>query len=117
MPRARDSRPRPAGPAGWHGPAGDRDAVAVARFHIHPADQIRAARDRTEVCLIAPDGETWLFSCRDGEVVVEEDIFFADPSGVRASSQLERHFRSRRHSRKSSGFCPTPRLTVGCKLR
>ncbi|WP_407065184.1 heparinase II/III family protein [Ensifer sp. LC499] len=62
-------------------------AVAIARFHIHPAVAIRPNNAR-EVFLTAPDGEAWLFACQDGELAVEEDIFFADPSGIRASSQL-----------------------------
>lgn len=62
-------------------------AVAVARFHIHPAVTIRQNNGR-EIYLTAPDGEVWLFACQDGELAVEEDIFFADPSGIRASSQL-----------------------------
>ncbi len=35
----------------------------------------QASRER----LTAPDGEIWLFACQDGELAVEEDIFFADP--------------------------------------
>ena len=62
-------------------------ATAVARFHIHPAVGIRQNNAR-EIFLTAPDGEIWLFACQDGELAVEEDIFFADPSGIRASSQL-----------------------------
>lgn len=62
-------------------------AVAVARFHIHPAIGIRR-HGESEVYLSAPDGEAWLFACRDGELAVEEDVFFADPSGARASSQI-----------------------------
>ncbi|MNL42824.1 hypothetical protein D3C87_1653060 [compost metagenome] len=61
--------------------------MAVARFHIHPAVTIRQNNGR-EIYLTAPDGEIWLFACQDGELAVEEDIFFADPSGIRASSQL-----------------------------
>ncbi|WP_043623733.1 heparinase II/III family protein, partial [Ensifer sp. ZNC0028] len=66
--------------------AGDT-GVAVARFHIHPAVAIRQNSAR-EIFLTAPDGEIWLFACQDGELAVEEDIFFADPSGIRASQQL-----------------------------
>jgi uncharacterized heparinase superfamily protein len=62
-------------------------AVAVARFHIHPAIGLRQS-SKSEVYLSAPDGEAWLFACRDGELGIEEDVFFADPSGVRASSQI-----------------------------
>jgi uncharacterized heparinase superfamily protein len=63
------------------------EAIAVARFHIHPAVGIRQNSAR-EIFLTAPDGEIWLFACQDGELAVEEDIFFADASGIRTSSQL-----------------------------
>jgi uncharacterized heparinase superfamily protein len=62
-------------------------AIAVARFHVHPAIGMRQ-RSEDEIYLSAPDGEAWLFACRDGELAIEEDVFFADPSGVRASSQI-----------------------------
>ncbi len=68
-------------------PSPAHTAVAVARFHVHPAITLRK-NNAHEVFLTAPDGETWLFSCRDGEVEIEEDVFFADPSGVRRSSQV-----------------------------
>ena len=68
-------------------PENDDDAAAVARFHIHPAIGMRR-HSESEIYLTAPDGETWLFACRDGALAIEEDIFFADPSGVRASSQI-----------------------------
>ncbi|HXV29738.1 MAG TPA: heparinase II/III family protein, partial [Sinorhizobium sp.] len=62
-------------------------AIAVARFHVHPAIGMRQ-HSASEIYLSAPDGEAWLFACQDGELAIEEDIFFADPSGVRASSQV-----------------------------
>ncbi len=62
-------------------------AIAVARFHVHPAIGMRR-HSENEVYLTAADGEAWLFACRDGALAIEEDIFFADPSGVRASSQI-----------------------------
>jgi uncharacterized heparinase superfamily protein len=68
-------------------PAETNPAVAVARFHIHPAISLRQ-HSPNEVYLAAPDGESWLFTCRDSEVTIEEDIFFADPSGVRKTSQI-----------------------------
>jgi uncharacterized heparinase superfamily protein len=68
-------------------PENDDDATAVARFHIHPAIGMRR-HSESEIYLTAPDGEGWLFACRDGALAIEEDIFFADPSGVRASSQI-----------------------------
>jgi uncharacterized heparinase superfamily protein len=64
---------------------------AVARFHIHPQIEIRAV-DEHEVRLVAPDGETWALSTLDAAIRVEEDVFFADPSGIRASQQLELNF-------------------------
>jgi uncharacterized heparinase superfamily protein len=69
---------------------GDR-GVAVARFHIHPSIEIKRI-DAKEVHLVAPDNETWSFSCVDVEILIEEDVFFADPSGIRRSKQLELTF-------------------------
>ncbi len=64
---------------------------AVIRFHIHP--QIDLVKiDAHEVHLIAPDGETWKFSTLDTQIRVEDDVFFADPSGIRPSRQLELGF-------------------------
>ncbi|PTM96071.1 heparinase II/III family protein [Mycoplana dimorpha] len=67
-------------------PKGGRD-VAVVRFHVHPAIRI-FPMNQHEVRLAAPDGESWTFSCLDAVVVEEDDVFFADPSGVRAARQL-----------------------------
>ncbi|MBL0374132.1 heparinase II/III family protein [Rhizobium sp. KVB221] len=66
--------------------------TAVIRFHIHPQVDIRPV-SRHEVRLVAPDGETWLFSTADTEIDIEDDVFFADPSGIRASRQIELSFR------------------------
>lgn len=63
------------------------DDVAVVRFHIHPAIRIVPAGPN-EIRLVAPDGEAWALTCLDTPVVEEEDVFFADPSGVRAARQL-----------------------------
>lgn len=72
-------------------PVEGTNAHAVARFHIHPAIQIRKV-DKHEALLVAPDGQTWSFSCIDVPVVVSEDVFFADPSGIRTSRQIELSF-------------------------
>lgn len=61
--------------------------VAVVRFHIHPTIQLYRASS-TETRLVAPDGEAWALTCVDVPVEEDEDVFFADPSGVRASRQL-----------------------------
>lgn len=68
-------------------PKPNNDAIAVARFHVHPSVTLRQ-HGVHEIYLSAPDGETWLFTCRDGEAVIEEDIFLADPSGIRKSFQI-----------------------------
>ncbi|WP_377292533.1 heparinase II/III family protein [Rhizobium sp. SG2393] len=60
---------------------------AVARFHIHPAITLRR-RGESEVLMSAAEGEVWAFSCRDGLLDIEEDVFFADPSGMRTSQQI-----------------------------
>ena len=59
----------------------------MVRFHIHPAIQIYPATEN-EARLVAPDGEAWALTCLDVPVEEEEDVFFADPSGVRPSRQL-----------------------------
>ena len=61
--------------------------IAVVRFHIHPTIQLyRASVNETR--LVAPDGEAWAMTCLDVPLEEEEDVFFADPSGVRTSRQL-----------------------------
>jgi uncharacterized heparinase superfamily protein len=72
-------------------PPADAQTTAVARFHIHPQIEIREV-DHHEVRLLAPDGESWVLSTSDTEIRVEDDVFFADPSGIRASRQIELHF-------------------------
>jgi uncharacterized heparinase superfamily protein len=61
---------------------------AVIRFHIHPQIDIKTV-DKHEVRLVAPDGESWTLSSLDVEIAIEDDVFFADPSGIRASKQIE----------------------------
>jgi uncharacterized heparinase superfamily protein len=61
--------------------------IAVVRFHIHPSIHVHKSRPE-EARLVAPDGESWTLTCLDVPVEEEEDLFFADPSGVRASRQL-----------------------------
>lgn len=68
-------------------PAGTAALQTEARFHLHPAIKLRQ-HSANEIYMTAPDGESWLFSCHDAPVSIEEDIFFADPSGVRKSQQL-----------------------------
>lgn len=73
-------------------PAQTDTGAAVARFHIHPAISVRTAGEH-EVFLKAPDGETWLLSSIDNDIVLEDDVFFADPSGMRRSQQLTISFK------------------------
>lgn len=69
-------------------PQSGNQAHAVARFHIHPAIIIEQT-GKNEVRLNAPDGEVWTVSCIDAPIQIEESVFFADPSGIRLSHQLE----------------------------
>ena len=61
---------------------------AVARFHVHPSIDLTPS-GTDAVLLKAPDGETWLFSAPGENVVISEDIFFADSSGIRRAEQIE----------------------------
>src|SRR3546814_676309 len=60
---------------------------AIARFHVHPAITL-SAPDAESVLMTASDGETWQFSAPGIGVQIEEDIFFADASGLRRSQQI-----------------------------
>ncbi|WP_245366939.1 MULTISPECIES: heparinase II/III family protein [Rhizobium/Agrobacterium group] len=60
---------------------------AVLRFHVHPAILLQRLQEDT-IRLAAPDGETWLFSVPGQTVQIDEDVFFADVSGMRASQQM-----------------------------
>lgn len=66
---------------------------AIARFHIHPSITIDRL-DQRSVRLVAPDGESWTFTIPSGELVLAEDVFFADVSGIRPSQQIEVAFQA-----------------------
>lgn len=70
---------------------GGEKITAVARFHVHPSINLQQT-EQESVVLMAPDGETWLFSAPGNEVLISEDVFFADPSGVCTSDQIEINF-------------------------
>jgi uncharacterized heparinase superfamily protein len=72
-------------------PAADAEEQAVIRFHIHPQIDIKTV-DKHEVRLVAPDGESWTLQSLDVEIAIEDDGFFADPSGIRASKQIALNF-------------------------
>jgi uncharacterized heparinase superfamily protein len=82
--RGKDRLKTPAGAD----PERSAEDQAVIRFHIHPQIEIKPV-DKHEVRLVAPDGESWTISALDTEVTIEDDVFFADPSGIRASKQIE----------------------------
>lgn len=62
--------------------------IGSARFHIHPSIAISQAREDA-ITLTAPDGETWSFTSPGNEILIGEDVFFADASGVRGSELIE----------------------------
>jgi len=64
---------------------------ASARFHIHPSI-VLMQKEIDSVVMTAPDGETWMFSSPGNDVLIGEDVFFADASGVRASELIEVSF-------------------------
>ena len=73
-------------PDGAGGKAG-RSVPGTLRFHVHPAILLQRLQTDT-IRMAAPDGETWLFSVPGQTVEIEEDVFFADVSGMRASQQM-----------------------------
>nr|WP_246719115.1 heparinase II/III family protein [Rhizobium rhizoryzae] len=65
----------------------DESLAATARFHIHPSILLTQLHEDT-VMLEGADGETWLFSAPGQSVDIEDDIFFADVTGICPSQQL-----------------------------
>ena len=61
---------------------------AVSRFHIHPLIELTQLDEET-VSMRAADGTTWVFSAPGRSVIVAQDIFMADASGIRPSQQIE----------------------------
>ncbi|HEX2148043.1 MAG TPA: heparinase II/III family protein, partial [Pseudorhizobium sp.] len=45
-------------------------------------------QDQETVLMVAPDGEAWVFNAPGLIIQIEEDIFFADASGIRPSQQI-----------------------------
>ena len=64
-----------------------RTVVAEARFHVHPGNALSRV-DQESALMVAPEGEAWQFSAPGLSVEIEEDIFFADASGLRQSQQI-----------------------------
>ncbi|MBT9372708.1 heparinase II/III family protein [Rhizobium sp. CSW-27] len=64
-----------------------RRVTGTARFHIHPNVGLKRIHDDL-IAMATPGGDTWLFSAPGQRVEIEEDVFFADVSGIRASRQL-----------------------------
>ncbi|MGV8937657.1 MAG: heparinase II/III family protein [Allorhizobium sp.] len=64
---------------------------SLARFHIHPMILLEKLDDRT-VRMEAPSGESWILATTTGALVIAEDVFFADVTGVCPSEQIELAF-------------------------
>ncbi len=77
-------------PVGDGGNDGD-DLAAILRFHIHPGVSL-FRKNEESVLLRASDGESWLFVAPGLDVQIDEDVFFADVSGMRPSQQLAIEF-------------------------
>jgi uncharacterized heparinase superfamily protein len=58
------------------------------RFHLHPSIRASQARNGSEAWLLLPNRSAWRFLVRGGQMVLEESVYLADPSGPRKTSQL-----------------------------
>jgi len=73
------------------GSAPDQRVAVAVRFHLHP--DIEIYRDDNGLLILAGEAtDTWVFSCKGVEPVVEESIFFATIAGPRRSRQIVLHF-------------------------
>jgi uncharacterized heparinase superfamily protein len=76
------------------GGAPEQAAMVAVRFHLHP--DIELYRDDGGLLILAGDAtDTWVFSCRGADPVVEESIFFAALAGPCRSRQIVLHFDAR----------------------
>ena len=73
-------------PGGADPKPGDQ-SVATIRFHIHPLVALTKEADGS-VRLSVPDGSAWLFTASGADPEIEDDIYFADIAGARASRQI-----------------------------
>ena len=68
-----------------------RGAAIAIRFHLHP--DIDLYRDNEGLLILSGDAtDTWVFTCREVQPVVEESIFFAAVAGPCRSRQIVLHF-------------------------
>ncbi len=58
------------------------------RLHLEPATRIERLQNSSGVHLTLADGGIWSFKVPSEQILVEESILFADPSGARRTSQL-----------------------------
>ncbi len=77
--------------AGGPPPEGEQ-AIAIARFHIHPSIWITRESD-DEILLTAPDSTSFLFAAPGLIADIEDDVFFASSAGPRPSRQIAVPFR------------------------
>ncbi|MCF6322052.1 MAG: heparinase II/III family protein [Rhizobiaceae bacterium] len=64
-----------------------RDDCAI-RFHLHPSVSANIVDNSGAIVIAASENQNWKFSCDGGNIALEESIFFANPGGSAATSQI-----------------------------
>jgi uncharacterized heparinase superfamily protein len=75
-------------PHGLKGSAKDNGGEFAVRFHLHPAARAELSQDGTSVLVSLPDNDGWRLAAKNGELLIEESVFLADPKGPRGTSQI-----------------------------
>ncbi|MEP1207080.1 MAG: heparinase II/III family protein [Rhizobiaceae bacterium] len=63
-------------------------AVAALRFHLPATIAVSMLTSGHSILLAAPNKDAWIFTCLEGEVVLEESIQFSGPGQPRKSEQI-----------------------------
>lgn len=72
--------------SGRRGPGGEQHQFDI-RFHLHPA--VHAVKDSHRAVRLTTDqGEAWLFSAEDGDVILDDSIHFAGVVGPVRTQQI-----------------------------
>ena len=62
--------------------------AATLRFHLDPATEVQRLGSGSSVKLVLNDGSIWTVKAPAQQILIEESILFADPSGPRWTRQL-----------------------------
>ena len=70
------------------GPQIPSNLIAALRFHLPATITVSMLTSGHSILVAAPNQDSWIFTCLEGEVVLEESIQFSGPGHPRKSEQI-----------------------------